>query len=224
MKLKHLTIFFLTLLAVLTYVVFMVIQSDLTTETEKAKIVEAEQARKARVAERDKVIKARAIEIAKAKKADKQGLFDRLFKDITYSSYGLNHNIDIPEAIVKLENLIAQGANSNKKVSFGDDGEYGYLYTPISYVFVTCGNDSYIEDADGRNFYLEIVKLLIDSGMDWNAKDIENIYEGYSDETSTIADTLKWVEDGDGKYKPECLEALAYVKNHLKENNIVIEE
>ena len=222
MKLKHLTIFFV-LFAILSYVVFMVGKNYVAIEAEKARV--AEIARKARVAERDKVIKARAIEREKANKAYKQTSFDRILKDMTYYSRGLNNNIDIPEAILKLEDLIAQGANPNKKISFSEGGEYVYLYTPISYIFLTCGNDDYIDDADGRNFYLEIVKLLIDSGVDWNDKDSYEVYESeYEDNsgTSTIADTLIWVEEN--STKPECLEVLAYVQNHLKENNIVIEE
>ncbi len=197
MKLKHLTISFL-LFVILAYVVFMVIQSDLTTETEKAK------------------------------KANLQPLFYKLFLDMTHygygNGYGLDYDMDIPKAILKLENLIAQGANSNKKVNFGDDGEYGYSYTPISYIFRTCENDDYIDDADDRNFYLDIVKLLIDSGVDWNAKDSYQVYESEYENnsgTSTIADRLKRTEEN--STKPECLEALDYVKNHLKENNIILE-
>ena len=216
MKLKHLTIIFLTF-AILSYVVFMLIQNYVAIEAEKVRVAEIEKAEKANEAR-----KARAIEIAKAKQADVQRLFDRLFKDMTKYSRGLNHNMDIAKEILKLEDLIAQGANPNKRFEIGSDGDEGKLDTPISYIFFTCARDSYIEGADGRNFYLEIIKLLIDSGVDWNAK---NYYEGedYSG-TTTIADTLKWMEDEDENHKPECLEALNYVKNHLKENNIIIEE
>ncbi len=42
-------------------------------------------------------------------------------------------------------------------------------------------------------------------------------------EQQTIADTLKRMEDEAEKRNPECIEVLAYVKNHLKENNIIIE-
>ncbi len=161
------------------------------------------------------------INATETEKADVQKLFDRLFTRITYLSSGLNHNMDIAEAILKLENLIAQGANPNKNVNFGD-GDYGYSYTPISYIFLTCVTDSRTYYPDDRNFYLDIVKLLLDNNVDWNAKDIEQIYEGDSDQISTIADTLIWVEED--VHKPECLEVLAYVKTHLKENNIVIEE
>ena len=218
MKLKHLTIFFV-LFAILSYVVFMVGKNYVAIEAEKARVAEIEKAEKAKKAEATKIEWAEKAE--KANKAYKQKLFDRLLKDMTSYSRGLNPNMDIAEAILKLENLIAQGANPNKKISFSEGGEYGYSYTPISYIFRTCGNDSYIEDADGRNFYLDILKLLLDSGVDWNAKNIEKIYEGYSDETSTISDRLKRTEEN--STKPECLEVLNYVKNHLKENNIVIE-
>ena len=220
MKLKHLTIFFL-LFAILTYIVFMVVKNNAVIEAEKARV--AEIARKARVVERDKVVKARAIEREKAKKDNLQTLFYKLFLDMTHygygNGYGLDYDTDIPKAISKLENLIAQGANPSEQVNIGE-GDYSYSYQPISYIFVTCGNDDYIDDADGRNFYLEIVKLLIDSGVDWNAKDSYDGYHGESG-TSTIADTLKGIEENSSK--PECLEALAYVKNHLKENNIIIE-
>ena len=223
MKLKHLTIIFL-LFAILSYVVFMVGKNYVAIEAEKTRV--AEIARKARVAERDKVIKARAIEIAKAKQDNLQTLFYKLFLDMTHygygSGYGLDYEMDIAKAILKLEDLIAQGAKPNQQVNIGE-GDYSYSYQPISYIFVTCGNDDYIDDADGRNFYLEIVKLLIDSGVDWNAKDSYDGYHGESG-TSTIADTLKWMEDKDEAHKPECLEVLAYVQNHLKENNIIIAE
>ena len=218
MKIKHLAIFF-SLLAILAYVVFMLIQHNAVIEAEKVRVAEIEKAEKAKKA--NEARKARAIEIAKAKKANLQTSFDRLFLDMTSYSRGLNDNIDIAKAILKLEDLIAQGANPNKNFGFPSEGEGGGLVTPISYIFTTCNNDNYIEYAGGKNFYLEIVKLLIDSGIDWN----NTIYYENDDGTSgsyTIADTLKWMEERTSK--PECLEVLAYVQNHLKENNIIIEE
>ena len=150
-----------------------------------------------------------------------QALFDELFEDMTYSGSALNPNIDISKAILTLEKLIEQGANPNKKVSFNDGNYYEYLYTPISYIFYACGWDSTTYGADDRNFYLEIVKLLIDSGVDWNAKDIYD--SDYNSGTTTIADRLKQTEK-DPRHKPDCIEALNYVQNHLKENNITLEE
>ncbi len=161
------------------------------------------------------------INATETEKADVQKLFDGIFLKMTYASYALNHDMDIAKEILKLENLIAQGANPNKKISFSEGGDYGYSYTPISYIFRTCGNDFRTYYPDDQNFYLDIVKLLLDNNVDWNAKNIEKIYEGYSDETSTIAERLKRTEEN--STKPECLEALDYVKNHLKENNIILE-
>ncbi len=226
MKLKHLTIFFLTF-AILSYIVFMVIQSDLKIETEKAKIVEAEQAmiaeKMAEVKKFAEARKAKAIEaerIAKAKEADKQTLFYELFLDITYSGYGLDHNMDIPKAILKLENLIAQGANPNNSFEPYSEGDGENFITPIFYTLRTCNNDFRTYGADDRNFYLEILKLLIDSGVDWNVKNYYESEDGESGET-TMADSLRWAEGS--THKPECLEALAYVQSHLKENNITLE-
>ncbi|MCH9845228.1 MAG: hypothetical protein K0U39_06935, partial [Alphaproteobacteria bacterium] len=154
-------------------------------------------------------------------KKSAQALFDELFAEMTYYGRGLDYDIDIPKEILKLETLIAQGANPNKKISFEGSGDYGNLNTPISYIFHACANDMYIDDADGENFYLDILKLLIDSGVDWNAK---NIYVSYNsdDRSTTIADTLEWVEENADKL--QCIEALNYVQNHLKENNITLAE
>ena len=196
MKLNHLAIFF-SLLAVLTYVVLLPIKNIHATENED-----------------------------NAKKT--QTLFDRLLKDMAFAGYGLNHEIDIPEAILRLEKLIEQGANPNKKVSFGLEDDYSYLYTPISYIFFTCGDDFKTYTSDDRNFYLEIIQLLIDSGIDWNAKNSRHDYsDEYNDDEgriSTIADTLEWVEKWRDSDIPHCIEALDYVQNHLKENNITIAE
>ena len=146
-----------------------------------------------------------------------QTLYDEIFQEMVHSEYGLDNKIDIPKAMLTLENLIAKGINTNKSIGY-DSGDYGYSYTPISYTIRSCMNN---HNDDGKIFYLDIIKLLIDSGVDWNAKDFEGSYY-YDDTTPTIADTLKWMEER--MTKPECLEALAYVKTHLKENNIVIEE
>ncbi len=147
----------------------MVIENNAVIEAEK--MAEARKIEKALIAE--KMIEARKIE-----KANVQNLFDRLFTETIRYTYGLDYDTDIPKAILKLENLIAQGANPNKRIIHAVDGS-GYVDTPISYTFLACNNDSYIDDADGRNFYLEIIKLLIDNGVDWNAK---NYYE--SEDTS----------------------------------------
>ena len=165
MKLKHLTIFFL-LFAILAYVVFMVIQNNAVIEAEKARIAEIEKAEKAK-----KDIE-RAARIAKAQQASKQRLFNKHLTEITKHGYGLDYDIDIAEAILKLEDLIAQGANPNEEIEHGDGDIEGYLDksipyletptsylevgvsyldTPISYIFLTCVNDDDI-DTDGKNF------------------------------------------------------------------------
>ena len=223
MKLKHLAIFFL-LFAILTYVVFMLIETGVVTAVDTAEDVTKETDATAELVTENKtteIVDAAENNDAIIKK--KQALFDRTFADMTYSGYALNHRMDIPEAILRLKTLITQGANPNKKLPFSNkSGEGDYiLYTPISYIFVTCDNDFTTYGADDRNFYLDIVKLLIDSGVDWNA---ENIHQGddYS-VTTTIADRLKQTEN-DPQHKPHCIEALNYVKNHLKENNITLEE
>nr|MCH9853668.1 hypothetical protein [Alphaproteobacteria bacterium] len=151
-----------------------------------------------------------------------QTLFDRLLKDMTNYGRSLNHEIDIPEAILTLETLIAQGANPNKKIPYSGEGEGdAFLYTPISYIFFTCGNDFRTYDSDGRNFYLDIIKLLIDSGVNWHDKNDYETYDGDTG-TTTIAYELEWVEEA--KHRTHCIEALDYVKNHLKENNITLAE
>ena len=194
MRVNHFAIVF-SLLAILTYVVLLPIKNINATE------------------DKDTTIK------------KTQALFDRTFADMAFAGYGLNHNMDIPEAILKLEKLIAQGANPNKKVSFGLEDDYSYLYTPISYIFFTCGDDFKTYTSDDKNFYLEIIQLLIDSGVDWNAKNSRHHYDDDDDDVyiSTIAYTLKWIEE-EKQHKPHCIEALNYVKNHLKENNITLEE
>ncbi len=167
------------------------------------------------------ILPVKNINATDAEKADVQHLFFKTFLDMTYYSLGLNDNMDIAKEILKLEDLIAQGANPNKKFVFPSDSDGESLVTPISYIFTTCRNDHYIEDAGGKNFYLEIIKLLIDNGIEWNAK----IYYENDDGTSgsyTIADRIRWLEENPSN-KPECIEALAYVKTHLKENNIIIE-
>ncbi len=161
------------------------------------------------------------INATETEEADVQRLFFKTFLGMTYGSLGLNHDMGIPEAILKLEDLIAQGANPNKNFGFPSEGEGGGLVTPISYIFTTCNNDFRTYYPDDRNFYLDIIKLLIDNGMDWN----NTIYYQNDDGTSgsySIADTIRWEEE-EYATKPECLEVLAYVKTHLKENNIVIE-
>ena len=201
MKLKHLTIFF-SLFAILAYVVLLPVKNINATEAEKAKAIETER-------------------IAKAREADVQ-TFYILFLDMTQSGYGIDYGMDIPQAISRLETLIAQGVNPNRSFELPSDGYGEGFVTPISHILLTCTNDRYLNDADDRNFYLEIIKSLIDSGVKWNAK---NSYDGYhygESGESTIADSLIWTEEN--AHKPECLEALAYVQNHLKENNIIIEE
>ena len=192
MRVKYHLAIFFSLLAILTYVVLLPIKNINATENEDA-----------------------------AKK--NQTLFDDIFLEMTYAGYGLNYNIDIPEAILRLETLIAQGANPNKKIPYSGEGESdAFLYTPISYIFFTCGNDDRTYDSDDRNFYLEIVKLLIDSGVDWNDK---NSYETESDGGSDkrpLTERFERVEENADKL--QCIEALDYVKNHLKENNIILEE
>ena len=146
-----------------------------------------------------------------------QTLYDEIFQEMVHSEYGLDRKIDIPKAMLILEDLIAKGVNTNNSISY-EIGDYGYSYTPISYTIRSCMNNY---NDDGKIFYLDIIKLLIDSGMDWNAKDYEGSYY-YDDTTPSITDTLKWMEERASK--PECLDALAYVQNHIKENNITLEE
>ena len=156
--------------------------------------------------------------------ANKQTLFDEVFQELISHGYQyqLNQDIDLAKAVLTLDYLVTQGVHPNAKIYFGE-GDYSYLYTPISYILLTCIiNDDEINYTNGRNIYLDIMKLLVNEKTDWNAKDIDDsYYHGVS--TSTLADTLEWEEDEDEKRKPECLEVLAYVKNHLKENNIILE-
>nr|MCH9853256.1 hypothetical protein [Alphaproteobacteria bacterium] len=102
-----------------------------------------------------------------------------------------------------------------------ENGDTDHTKTPISYALFACINDDEANHTDDRNFYLDIMKLLVNEKTDWNAKDSISSYYG-GGETSTIADTLEWI--GEEKDKPKCIEAADYVKNHLKENNITITE
>ncbi len=196
----HLTIFF-SLFAILAYVVLLPVKNINATEARKAKAIEAER-------------------IAKAREADVQTFYE-IFLDITQSGYGIDSDMYTAETISRLETLIAQGVNPNRSFELPSDGYGKGFVTPISHILLTCTNDRYLNDADDRNFYLEIIKLLIDSGVKWNAK---NSYDGYhygESGESTIADSLRWTEEN--AHKPDCLEAIDYVKTHLKENNITLE-
>ena len=217
MKLKHLTIFFL-LFAVLTYVVLLPVKNINATVTEAEKAEKMAELEKLADAKKAKAMEAERI--AKAREADVQTFYE-IFLDITQSGYGIDYDMYTTETISRLETLIAQGVNPNKSFELPSDGYGKGVVTPISHILLTCANDSYIDDAGGRNFYLEIIKLLIDSGVDWNVKNSYDDYHNAESGESTIADSLRWAERR--AHKPDCLEALAYVKNHLKENNIIIE-
>ena len=63
--------------------------------------------------------------------------------------------------------------------------------------------------------------------MNWNADTYYDMANGPSG-NETIAERMKWVErlaeKEPDRNMSHCLEAVDYVNNYLKENNIVIEE
>ena len=150
-----------------------------------------------------------------------QVLFDDIFQEIVDHQYGLDYNIDLSKAILILDYLVAQGAHPNTKISY-ENGDTDHTVIPISYAFSACINDREVNETNGGNFYLDIIKLLINEKTDWDIKDIHNSYY-HGKGTSTIADTLRWVEGDRYRALLHCIEVADYVKNHLKENNITIE-
>ncbi len=153
---------------------------------------------------------------------NKQTLFDEVFQELIKYGYGehFHRDIDLAQAILTLNYLIAQGVHPNTKV-LDYNGDISHYVTPIFYTLAACINDGYMSDADGRNLYLKIIKLLVNEKTDWSAKNIHDSYY-HGEGTTTIADTLEWIEES--ARNQECLEALDYVKTHLKENNITLEE